>query len=42
MNFFQFDRLNGPKHENHIQFHFGGNPFDLGGLEYSRPLNLTK
>ena len=28
-----FDRVYGPKHENHIQFHFGGNLFDLGGFK---------
>ena len=33
MNPLYFDRVNGPKHENHIKFHFGGNPFGLGGFE---------
>ena len=33
MNQQQFDRVYGPEHENHIEFHFGGNLFDLGGFE---------
>ena len=35
MNPLQFDRVNDPKHENCILFHFCGNPFDLGGFENS-------
>ena len=38
MNPLQFVRVNGPKQENQILFHFGGNPFDLGGFEFEQKL----
>ena len=31
MNPLKFDRINGSKHENHILFPLGSNPFDLCG-----------
>ena len=30
------NRINGPKDENHIQFHFDDNPFDKSGFELQK------
>ena len=36
MNLLLFDRVDGPEHENRIQFRFGVNPLDLGGLKVQK------
>ena len=33
MNLWQFDRVDGPEHENRIKFRFSLNPFDPGGFK---------
>ena len=33
MNLLQFDRVDGPEHDNRIEFRFSLNPFDPGGFK---------